>query len=287
MSSLFHRLCIIVLFLFITCTLAKGQSKEVTYYNEYWQPIKKAQAMYYRTVTPQNGKYLVRDFYAATDTLQMEAECSSTSPKLIQHGAATFYHKNGNIERTGVYADNLPVGLHKSYYTNGNPLSERIYKGENELISQYWSASGEPYLVNGTGVITESDKWVSGPVYIEITDSVQMRSYTVTNSDTIYHYTQSPMEYQGGMEAFYQGVGKAIIYPKTARRNGVEGRVFIKFVINEFGQVTDASVVKGIGSGCDEQALNACLGQKKWLPGKYKNKAVKMQVVLPVIFKLG
>ena len=100
---------------------SQSNSKTITYLDKDWQPIKKAsEAVYYRTVEPQQGKYLVKDFYKATDTLQMEAVCSSVTPKIVQDGPATFYFKNGNAERRGLYAQGLPVGLHKSYYANGS-----------------------------------------------------------------------------------------------------------------------------------------------------------------------
>ena len=54
---------------------AQSNSKTITYFDKDWQPVKKAsEAVYYRTVEPQQGKYLVKDFYKATDTLQMEAQ---------------------------------------------------------------------------------------------------------------------------------------------------------------------------------------------------------------------
>lgn len=267
--------------------LSQDQQQNKMYFDQYWQPVKQSGlAMYYRTVTPQNGKYLVKDFYASTDTLQMEAWCSSVTPKLFQEGAATYYHKNGSIQRVGMYKDNLPIGLHKFYYSNGVLKAERIFKGKEERIVQHWSAAGEPLLTFSTGIVTDKDQRLPGTVYIEVKDSVQMRSYVPQGADTIYHYTQTPAEYKGGMEKFYRGIGNTITYPRLARRTNVEGVVYISFVVDEKGQPQDAAIVKGIGSGCDEQALNACLQQRDWLPGKYLGKPVKMHMVLPVIFKL-
>jgi TonB family protein len=228
----------------------------------------------------------VKDFYKATDTLQMEAVCSSVNPRLVQDGHATFYHKNGNIERTGLYVQGLPSGVLKTYYINGNPHSVRVFKEKEELIAQYWTVAGQSLLVNGTGLITEQHEYATGAIYIEVKDSVQLRSYYIEQNDTIYHHTQTPAEYRGGMETFYRGIAKTMKYPATARRNGVEGRVYVKFIVNEQGALTNASVIKGIGSGCDTEALVACLEQKDWQPARYNNKPVKMQMVLPVTFRL-
>jgi TonB family protein len=278
---------LIVFVLIMSDAHAQNNAKKVTYLDKDWQPVKKAsEATYYRTVEPQQGKYLVKDFYKATDTIQMEAVCSKVTPTVIQDGPATFYHKNGSIERTGLYAQGLPVGLHKSYYSNGNPRSVNVFKEKEKLIAQYWSATGQPLLINGSGIITEKSEYIDGTVFIEVKDSVQLRGYSVDKSDTIYSHTQTPAEYRGGMESFYRGIAKTVKYPATARRNGVQGRVFVQFIVDKNGVLTDAKVIKGIGSGCDTEALVACLQQKDWLPGSYNGKPIKMLMVLPVTFRL-
>lgn len=84
------------------------------------------------------------------------------------------------------------------------------------------------------------------------------------------------------------GIGaiqKKIVYPELAKRAGVQGRVFIKAYVDERGNVTKVELVKGIGAGCDEEALKA-VKATKFKPGKQRMKPVKVQVVVPVIFKL-
>jgi protein TonB len=84
------------------------------------------------------------------------------------------------------------------------------------------------------------------------------------------------------------GIGeiqKKIIYPEIAKRAGVEGKVYVLAFVNESGIVTDAKIIKGIGAGCDEAALDA-VKKTKFKPGKQRGKAVKVQVSIPVIFKL-
>jgi protein TonB len=80
-------------------------------------------------------------------------------------------------------------------------------------------------------------------------------------------------------------IQKKIIYPEIARRVGIEGKVFVRAFIDETGTVTSAEVVKGIGGGCDEAALDAIL-KTKFTPGKQRGRAIKVQVTIPVVFKL-
>lgn len=80
-------------------------------------------------------------------------------------------------------------------------------------------------------------------------------------------------------------IQKKIKYPEIARKAGVEGRVFIQFVVDEQGNVQDAAVTRGIGAGCDEEALRV-VKQAKFKPGKQRGKSVKVKMSLPITFKL-
>jgi len=85
----------------------------------------------------------------------------------------------------------------------------------------------------------------------------------------------------GGIKA----IQEKIIYPEIAKRAGVEGKVYVLAFVNEQGEVTKAQIIKGIGAGCDEAALDAVL-KTKFTPGKQRGKPVKVQVSIPIIFKL-
>lgn len=80
-------------------------------------------------------------------------------------------------------------------------------------------------------------------------------------------------------------IQKKIQYPEIAKRAGVEGKVYVRAFVDEEGNVVNAEVVKGIGGGCDEAALDAIL-KTKFTPGKQRGKPIKVQVTVPVLFKL-
>lgn len=84
------------------------------------------------------------------------------------------------------------------------------------------------------------------------------------------------------------GIGaiqKKIVYPEIAKRAGVQGRVFVKAYVDEAGRVTKVELIRGIGAGCDEAAMNA-VSSVMFSPGKQRGKPVKVQVTVPVLFKL-
>ena len=80
-------------------------------------------------------------------------------------------------------------------------------------------------------------------------------------------------------------IQKKIKYPEIARKAGVEGRVILQFIVDENGNVTEPAVVRGIGAGCDEEALRV-VRDAKFKPGKQRGKAVKVKMSLPIAFKL-
>lgn len=86
----------------------------------------------------------------------------------------------------------------------------------------------------------------------------------------------------GGIAAILKNVH----YPEIAKRAGIQGKVLVKAFINEKGTVTDASIIKGIGSGCDIAAL-AAVKNTKFIPGKKDGKDVKVQITVPILFKLA
>ena len=76
-----------------------------------------------------------------------------------------------------------------------------------------------------------------------------------------------------------------IVYPEIAKRAGVQGRVFVKAYVDEKGNVNKVELIRGIGAGCDEAAMDA-VKSVMFKPGKQRGKPVKVQVTVPVLFKL-
>ncbi|MDX1638630.1 MAG: energy transducer TonB [Balneolaceae bacterium] len=85
----------------------------------------------------------------------------------------------------------------------------------------------------------------------------------------------------GGIAALQQ----KIRYPERARRAGIEGRVIIQFIVDENGEVVNPRVVRGIGGGCDEEALRV-VNQARFNPGRQRGEPVRVQYSLPVVFRL-
>jgi len=102
----------------------------------------------------------------------------------------------------------------------------------------------------------------------------------------IFMVVESMPEYPGGEAALYKYLAENIKYPQMAKESGIQGRVFVTFVVERDGRVTDVRVLRGIGGGCDEEAIRVVQGMPKWAPGKQRGKSVRVQYNLPVKFTL-
>jgi protein TonB len=94
-------------------------------------------------------------------------------------------------------------------------------------------------------------------------------------------------EFPGGDDAMMKFIQKNIQYPDMERENDIQGRVVVGFVVNEDGSLQDIAIKKGVSSGIDKEALRVVRLLPKFKPGKQQGKPVRVQFVLPIMFKLA
>jgi len=119
---------------------------------------------------------------------------------------------------------------------------------------------------------TRTDEDISAPPPKEVVETTEEPTYFVAVEEM-----PQPI---GGL----QGIQQMIEYPEIAKRAGIEGKVFVRAFVDETGAVTNAEIVKGIGGGCDEAAMDAIL-KTKFTPGKQRGKPIKVQVTIPIVFR--
>jgi len=124
-------------------------------------------------------------------------------------------------------------------------------------------------------------------VYLIASKNLEITPATERKPLAVNEFDESPLP-EGGFETFYNHIGRNIRYPSQARENGIEGKVFVEFIVTQDGTLDSMRVVKGIGYGCDEEAMRAIKSfDKKWNPGILDDKPVNTKMVLPITFKLG
>ena len=102
----------------------------------------------------------------------------------------------------------------------------------------------------------------------------------------IFQIVEEMPAFPGGEAKLMEYVAKNIKYPQIARETGIQGRVFVGFVVEPDGSVSNVKVLRGIGGGCDEEAMRVVKSMPKWKPGKQRGKAVRVSYQIPVFFKL-
>ena len=94
-------------------------------------------------------------------------------------------------------------------------------------------------------------------------------------------------QFPGGPNELMKYLGENIKYPQSAIDNKIEGRVFVSFVVEKDGSVTNAEVMRGIDKDCDAEALRVVSSMPKWKPASNKGEDVRVKFTVPVIFKLN
>ncbi|PKO97844.1 MAG: hypothetical protein CVU14_09205 [Bacteroidetes bacterium HGW-Bacteroidetes-9] len=103
----------------------------------------------------------------------------------------------------------------------------------------------------------------------------------------IFTVVEESPQYPGGEEARVKFLQDNLRYPDKAREDGIQGTVYISFVVETDGAITDIRVLRGIGSGCDEEAVRAIKKMPRWIAGKQRGKPVRVQFNMPIVFTLA
>ena len=93
-------------------------------------------------------------------------------------------------------------------------------------------------------------------------------------------------EYPGGLEAMSSYIAKSVVYPEKAKADGVQGKVYVQFVVEPDGSVGDVTVLRGVGGECDDEALRVVKSMPKWQPATFKGNPVRSKYVIPIYYTL-
>lgn len=117
--------------------------------------------------------------------------------------------------------------------------------------------------------------------YVETTQETE-----VVETEIFTVVEENPM-YPGGDEARMKFLQDNIKYPQMARESGIQGPVYVTFVVEANGNITNIKILRGIGGGCDEEAIRVVNIMPKWVPGKQRGKNVRVQFNMPIKFVLA
>ena len=106
------------------------------------------------------------------------------------------------------------------------------------------------------------------------------------DNDTVYNSVEKMPEFPGGEKGLMEYVSNNVKYPEEAKNKNIAGRVFVSFVVEKDGSINEVKVLRGIGGGCDEEAVRVIKSMPKWKPGKQNGKPVRVNFQMPFVFKL-
>ena len=238
-----------------------------------------------------------------------KVESEVTFKDSVREGEAKFYYEDGALKEERLYVNGRVAGLVKVYYPNGK-LREliNIEDGKREGPTSLFDEDGK-YIKdimyeNGIQVVKKENPYITQEPKKEVAENKveipaapnnykkeKKQNYELPpppqekedmeNDPAVYRTVEVMPEPVGG----YDAIKKKLIYPKLAKENGIQGTVEVQIVVDNFGEVTSAEVVKGIGYGCDEVARIAVY-YTKFKPGLLKGKPVKVQMTVPIEFKI-
>lgn len=121
-----------------------------------------------------------------------------------------------------------------------------------------------------------------------LTNTVEIKQELPEEQDEqpIFTVVEQQASFPGGPTKLYEYLAKNIKYPQQARETGTQGKVYLTFVVERDGSITDIKILRDIGSGCGEEAIRVVKSMPKWQPAKQRGKVVRQQFNLPVNFSL-
>jgi TonB family protein len=235
-------------------------------------------------------------------------------------GSKFIYYSNGRIEKQEIYVEKGKEKITNSFnwFANGQlesiKILSKIDNKYSEKIIAVWDTLGKQLVKDGngvnesfygninnvsfeTGLVQDSlkeGKWIAKSVkgvtdYEEIYQKGVLIEGKSFSGNQIFPYkSEQNAEYKGGIPRFGAFLSRNLTYPSAAQKANIEGQVYVQFVVCTDGTLCDYKVLRGVGFGCDEEAVRVIkLSSGKWEAGKQRGRAVRSRFTIPINFSLG
>lgn len=164
-------------------------------------------------------------------------------------------------------------------------VPEVVEETENEMPPPTQEAIETAVISNKTIEGRESEGISETPPTEEVTKGVK-DIVEIEESNEPFLTVEVNPSFMGGNSEMYKFLGKNLKYPSAAQRANIQGKVFLSFIVEKDGSITDIESLKGIGFGCDEEAIRVMKLMPKWIAGKQNGRNVRVKFTIPVFFKL-
>lgn len=242
--------------------------------------------------------------YDSSGVMLIENETGHWHYEYEWPGVADRFIVDGEFKRgwkDGLWTCSLSNGqlLYRETYKNGKFKTGTVTDGEKEekLMQPVDNKFMLPYKIE----VTENFVYSTGTTLndypflsflprnresLKVTPKAERVNDSIPEDEKVFLVVERQAEFPGGMAAMYKFIQKNLKYPALARRMGIEGKVFVIFMVEKDGSVTNVKIHTGINADLDKEAIRIVSMFPKWKPGMQNGKSVKSQFVLPVPFKL-
>lgn len=300
--------------LFLSVFIVRAQKKQNVYFLKNGAMIKdRTSADFIRVIQePDKGSklYNLLEFYP-DDTEKTRGHVSEFEPKLVYEDSLFCYSKQGFLIEKSFFKKGVHTGRSDYWYDNGNPKMVVLYdpiKNKDEFphtkLVHFFDSLGVQTVKRGNGYY--KDKYGEGSYFNGEKDSIWkgetkngkyeeefengkfITGRATLNDGTVkvYNTEGTPPSYPGGIESFYQYLGRSIQYPEQAQRAGIQGKVFYSFVVEKDGTLVDIEPANRLGFGLEEEGLRILRQSKKWNPGIQHGVPVRVKYNIHINFRL-
>ncbi|MFM2285494.1 MAG: hypothetical protein RLZZ543_991 [Bacteroidota bacterium] len=225
------------------------------------------QAARYRFYSNDSEGSLLKEF-DKKGQLRRESRLSALPPSEVKEGLTTEYLESGEKVRETIYSKGLKSGPTKAFYPDGKLSFEGSFENDKPNNVHYW------YFTDGK--VRRKEEFSNGKM-------TKGECYTLTGMDTTYYPAEQMAIFPGDLNTYLRN---AIKYPKAARKSGIEGKVFLKFVVEKDGSIQECKVIRSVDPLLDAEAVRVVMEMPRWEPAKQEGKAVRIEYNLPISFKL-
>lgn len=305
MKSIFFSLFFLPFIIF-----AQDNNQKKIYLDSIWKETTEGNHKYYRIIESYDSQtqlYNIKEYYKS-GILQMEGQ-SKTIDDSKKEGEHVFYYENGSKKSKVNYIQSIKIGKEIIFYENGSEKMElehfEFQKNApiNFKLNQYWSPNGEQLVINGNGLYDDKGEGYSdsGEIKNGIKEGVWTgefnKKYKYTEEykkgvlisgisidenkkQSKYKILESRPEPQGGIQNFYQYIGKNYIIPKGLE--SLKGKIVTTFMVNKDGKIADLKTTQSLLELLDQEAIRVISSFPQWTPGKQRGQNVRVLYSIPI-----
>lgn len=206
----------------------------------------------------------------------------------------TTYMQKKEALRFKLFSDlGFPLSLVSSTSNVGDFFDAFMHKVKDEqgiaLLTKYQQdLKKAESLKNATDLKKESPRDTNSEIWMSAPINDGPKQIPTTDDNTLYSFVsmKTPPTHPGGIEKFYKFIDDNKKYPPLAKENNIQGNVFVSFIVEKDGSLTDIKIARKLGYGTDEEAVRVLKLSRRWNPGMQNGKPVRVKYNIPVKFSL-